>query len=406
LKQQAEQMALARLRQLSAHEVGHTLGFSHNFAASRNGNASVMDYPHPMISFDAKQQLSLNGAYGSGVGEWDDFTVQHAYGLYAPEREAGDLNELRKAMQRKGFLYSSDPDARSANSAHPDGVLWDFGPNSIQTFDLLMRVRAQALKQFSFSVLPPERQHGEIEARFVPIYLLHRYQSEALAHLLGGAQSTYGIGADGVAGTAAVASGIQHQALQRLIKNLQVDTLAIPSSVIALMTPPANGYERNREYFSTQMAPLFDALAAVEAASAQTAQLLFEPARINRIVWQSSNDKRQPSLEQVMTSVFDGSWRLAKRYESDNARALVQMTANWVILDTVFNLLDGGRLHPAVDAIVRAQLLQWRQQLASMSVGPQQHQYREAAKYIEQYLTDPKNTKRRSTPVIPPGAPI
>ncbi|MEL0301360.1 MAG: DUF5117 domain-containing protein, partial [Flavobacteriaceae bacterium] len=43
-------MALARIRQLSAHEIGHTLGFTHNFAASVKDRASVMDYPHPTLA--------------------------------------------------------------------------------------------------------------------------------------------------------------------------------------------------------------------------------------------------------------------------------------------------------------------------------------------------------------------
>ena len=44
------ELAIARIRQLSAHEIGHTIGFAHNFAASSNNRASVMDYPHPLVN--------------------------------------------------------------------------------------------------------------------------------------------------------------------------------------------------------------------------------------------------------------------------------------------------------------------------------------------------------------------
>ncbi len=406
LKQQAEHMALARLRQLSAHEVGHTLGFAHNFATSRVGNGSVMDYPHPILTVGNNHQLSLQNAYGVGVGEWDDYVVQHAYGVYAPEQESTALQALRRSVQQKGLLYSSDPDARSANSAHPDGLLWDFGANTLDTFDLIMRARQQALNQFSLSVLPPQRQLGEIEARFVPVYLLHRYQTEAVARLLGGASYAYGVACDNITGTQTVAHEKQQQALQRLVKNLQVETLTIPNNVFAVMTPPANSYERNREYFTTQMAPLFDALAAIEAASAQTAQLLFEPARLNRVAWQSLHDPKQLTLANLLQSVFNGTWRHAKSVENQAASATIQLTANWVVLDALLNSLDSGRLHPVVEAEVRAQLQNWRTDLIKMATGSQQHQFREAAKYIDAYFADSKNLKRRSNPVIPPGAPI
>ncbi|MFY9570333.1 MAG: DUF5117 domain-containing protein, partial [Blastocatellia bacterium] len=55
-------MSLARIRQLSAHETGHTLGLAHNFAASTYGRASVMDYPAPMVEI-RNGKLDLSNAY-------------------------------------------------------------------------------------------------------------------------------------------------------------------------------------------------------------------------------------------------------------------------------------------------------------------------------------------------------
>ena len=53
---------LARVRQVSAHEVGHTLGLSHNYIASTNERASVMDYPAPRV------RIGPNGAAGGAGG--------------------------------------------------------------------------------------------------------------------------------------------------------------------------------------------------------------------------------------------------------------------------------------------------------------------------------------------------
>jgi len=407
LKNEAEQMALARLRQLAAHEVGHALGFAHNFAASRNGNGSVMDYPHPLLKLGADGALSLDGAYGTGVGAWDDFIVAHAYAQFAPGSEDAALAKLRADIAKAGFRYLADQDARSPGDAEPDGLLWDSGPDTLKTFDALLVARRKALANFSIGVLPPERQVGELEARLVPLYLLHRYQTEAVARLLAGASYTYSEAGDRQAGSTPVPASTQRAALARLVANFGADELALPANVLDLVTPPGNEYARGREYFATKAGPMFDPLAAVEAATAQTTLFLFAPERLNRLAWQHARDAQQPGVADVLDATFRGTWQQEPRTGEAPAATAVQDAANWVVLDALLHVLDDGGLHAQVEADVRASLQQWQGWLGKQGGGNAVGASRTAAaETIRKYLAAPKSVKLRPLPAIPPGAPI
>lgn len=411
--QLAEQMALARLRQLAAHEVGHTLGFAHNFAASRNGNGSVMDYPHPLLKLDGAGKPSLADAYGVGVGPWDDYIVRYIYGDFGHgEQEQQALAALRASAHKAGMQYVSDQDARTPGASHPDGLLWDFGADSLRTWDQLTAVRQRALAGFSYDVLPAARQAGELEARLVPVYLLQRYQGEALARLVGGASFDSTSAGDiragsALAGTRVTPAAQQKQALARLSDTFSAEYLALPAQVLDVLTPPAVGYERGREYFVSRMASVFDALSMVEAGAAQTATFLFDAERLNRLAWQQARDAQLPGVDTVLAQALGKSWQRGPVPASVTGGEAVQLAANWVVLDTLLNVLDSGKLHPQVAAQVRSgvqQLAVWLQQHPGQ--GSMAASRKQAADLIQAYLRDPRSVKLRTVPVIPPGAPI
>ncbi len=408
----AEAMAIARLRQLAAHEVGHTLGFAHNFAASRQGNGSVMDYPHPLLSVEAGGAVALNAPYGTKLGPWDDFIVAHAYAQYAtPQLETAGLAALRAGAKAQKLEYVSDADSRPAGASHPNGVMWDVGADSLAGWDLMMRARRRALAQFSIAVLPDARQTGELEARLVPVYLLHRYQTEAVARLIGGGSyefATIGDVRTGVsqAGVRTVPAAIQRQALQRLADSLRGEELALPANVLDVMTPPGQGYQRTVEYFATGMERVFDPYAVAEAGAAQTCLFLLDPARINRLSWQHARDAQQLGVADTLDAVLAGGWKRTATGTLPGVAA-VQQASNWVVLDSVLRLIDGGKLHPQVDAEVRQsvrELAGWL--VKTPGSGSVARNRKQAADLITRYLADPESVKLRPAPAIPPGAPI
>ncbi|MFZ6798851.1 zinc-dependent metalloprotease [Undibacterium sp. Di24W] len=411
-KNAAEQMALARLRQLAAHEVGHTLGIAHNFAPSRQGNGSVMDYPHPLLGLNNKGEVELKDAYGVGVGPWDNFVIQHLYANFPGQNEDEALAKLRVAAKAAGLQYVSDTDSRSPGAAHPNGLLWDLGADSVKSYDHLMAVRQRALNNFSTAVLPPQRQIGELEARLVPVYLLHRYQTEAVARLIAGGEYEYGTAQDVnsgrvQAGVKTVAAAVQRQALQKMVSSLRAENLALPKNVLDILTPQSEGFSRTPEYFSGRMNVVFDALSAVEAGAAQTSMFLFDAARINRLAWQQANDAQQLGVTELFKQVFDQTWKREPIPSHLVAGEAVQLAANWVILDATLNLLDSGRLHPQVQAEVRQvvfELGSWLQK--NPTKGSSASSRKQAAELISSYLRDPTSVKLRPLPPIPPGAPI
>ncbi len=411
--QLAEQMALARLRQLAAHEVGHTLGFAHNFAASRHGNGSVMDYPHPVLKLGTDGAIDLQDAYGVGVGPWDDYVVKHIYGDYGSgETEAAALAKLRSDARAAGLQYVSDEDSRAPGASHPNGLLWDFGPDTLKTWDQLGAIRRRALDNFSLDVLPDERQAGELEARLVPVYLLQRYQGEAVARLLAGGEYESATSADIRAGRAAAGikvtpAATQRAALSRLVDTLWAEYLALPARVLDQLTPPSAGYERSKEYFGTRMNAVFDALSAAESGAAQTAGFLFDAGRLNRLYWQHARDAGMPGVDEVIETALSRSWKRGPVPAGVAGGEAVQLAANWVLLDALLQTLDGGKLHANVDADLRLQLRSFAAWLkANPGKGTTASSRAQAAEHIQHYLADPRSVKLRTLPPIPPGAPI
>ncbi len=326
----ARDMALARLRQLSAHEVGHTLGIDHNFAASSSGDASVMDYPHPDLYLDENGRVRLDRAYRRGISPWDKLTVQYGYRRFAPGQEAAGLAAILDQAPIQGITFLTDRDARLPGSAHPNAHLWDNGEDVLQRLDELLAIRQSGLENFSSAVIPDGTPLFEMERRLVPVYLLHRYQLEATAKLLGGLYYGYDLKDGEPARLEPVDADIQKRALNSLTGLLQPRHLALPDNLKYLLPPPINGYSRDREFFTGQTGLTFDHLSPARAGADLVIEELLQPQRLARLAEQQALNPQLPGPEAVMVALLEVSWRADR--PRDGYLAAIQSEVEWRVL--------------------------------------------------------------------------
>ncbi len=396
--QAQREMALARIRQLSAHEVGHTLGISHNFAASEYGRESVMDYPHPYISLK-NGKISLEGAYATGMGKWDDYVIAYGYQTYSSTQgEAAGLSELVTQARASGMRYQSDPDARPLHAANPSGSLWDNGADAVTELKRISDVRSVAIQEFGISSIPSGDTLSSLEERFVPIYLLHRYQLDAVAKLIGGVEYEYESKGDYTQpkGAKVVASKAQQDAVNALLDTLQPAYLTVPQHIVNLIPPKAYGESRDRESFNGRTGLTFDPVSAGESAANYSLTLLLQPQRLNRLAQQHSADKDAPSVNSVISTL------LTRSLKQQSDKQLAQRI-NYVVLDGLVKVLAEPELAPEVAGAVELQLRDLTKWLGSLK---KRGQNRVLAEQLNQFWQTGKWPTHFEPKPLPPGSPI
>lgn len=394
-------MALARIRQLSAHEVGHTIGFAHNFAASTNNRASVMDYPHPTVQL-TNGEVDLSDAYAIGIGDWDKVTVAYSYSEFnknTKEKEA--LNTILKKAQNEGLRFITDSDARAQGGAHALAHLWDNGKSASEELDNVLNIRAQAISNFSKDNIRTGEPYSVLEDVFVPLYFFHRFQTEAASKVVGGLDYNYATKGDGQLITKVVEVNEQREALNAILKTVSAEALAIPKDKLQLFPPRAFDYGRTRESFSSKTGVAFDPLSAVSTASEMTLSFLLHPQRANRLIQQYSIDNNQLSLDEVLGLLIDNSFK--KKYK-DTYLNEVQQMINIEVLQYLMNLAvnDASFFQvkaKANDAINSISKLIYDKKMAL----PYGSQY---AKLIAEFKNKPEKFKLEAAPQIPDGSPI
>ncbi|NER13843.1 DUF5117 domain-containing protein [Leptobacterium flavescens] len=394
------ELALARIRQLSAHEIGHTIGFAHNFAASVSGRASVMDYPHPQFSVN-NGEIDFSNAYDTGIGEWDKVTVAYSYSQFPQgTNERNALNAILAKAGQDGLRFISDSDARPRGGAHALAHLWDNGADAVNELENVLEVRKTAISNFSKDNIRTNEPYSVLEDVFVPLYFFHRYQTEAAVKLIGGLDYNYAVKGDGQQITKVVDSKEQKKALDGLLNTLSTEVLIIPEDKLALFPPRAMGYGRSRESFRSKAGVAFDPVSAASTASDMTLGLLLHPQRATRLIQQKAIDKRQLGLEEVLDELISNTIKAKAQsgYEGE-----IQRAVNYSVLRHIINLSAGEQGPSQLKAITDYKLAELRDWLKTRTGDASAALM---SSEIDKFLKNPKGFKNTPAPQIPDGSPI
>jgi hypothetical protein len=414
VSEEMKEMVLARIRQLAAHEVGHTLGLAHNFAASSVApGTSVMDYPHPMVTLDANGRPDLSYAYTTGIGAWDKVAIAYGYSEFAPGAdEKAQLNQILRKATDNGLLYITDEDSRPLGSAHPHAHLWDNGPDPAAELDRILAVRAAALKRFGADAIPPGEPMSELEETLVPLYLLHRYQTQAAAKEIGGLDYRYAARGDGQLVTEIVAPAAQRAALDAVLKTLDPAALTLPEPLLKILPPRPPGYDLSRsgnpEWFAGRTGLTFDPEGAVEAAANLTLELLFEPTRATRLVEYQDREPGEPGLDDVIEATLKATWYAPRL---GGLEGLTQSTVEDAVLNHLLALAASSEASPQAAAQARAEAVKlkgWLKAQAGAAGASSEEKAHDAAaaQKIASFEEDPGKFKAAPALEAPPGQPI
>ncbi len=396
------ELALARIRQLAAHEVGHTLGITHNFAASTYGRESVMDYPAPLIGIDASGRLDFSQAYAVGIGAWDTQTIRYGYSQFAPSvNEADALDGIVQHGIEQGLLFLTDADARPASAADPRANLWDNGDDAVAGLEHALVVRQAALRQFGEHNVRPGQPIAELQEVLAPVYFHHRYQLDAAAKTLGGMRYSYAVRGDGQVATEVVAGDEQRRALEVISRLLEPAELDIPASILALLAPRPWGSEDNREMFGTTTWPSFDALGAAGTAAGQAVGVLLEPKRLARLDDFHSRDASLPSIEDVLSRLVTRAFGGANQ---DNRQAALRHVSQRVLVDHLIGTTSTAGVLPRVQVALEQGLRSIHRRLDGATGAHGVSLRDEIARFLGRGYAGPPTVIPPLAP--PPGSPI
>ncbi len=407
VSKEMEQMALNRLKQLAAHEVGHTIGLAHAYSSSSENLASVMDYPHPVVKIkDGK--IDLSEAYDNKIGAFDKVSITFGYQDFPTGTdEAKALNEIIQNSLKAGLTFLSDQDARPQGGAHPYAHLWDNGRDPSDELNRVMEIRALALKNFGERNIKVGAPMATLEEVLVPIYFFHRYQVEATSKLIGGLNYRYALRGDGQPVTELLTPQQELKAIEALMKTTSTSALTLPESLLKIIPPRPLGYTRHRELIKIRTELTFDPLSAAETATDMVFGLILHPARANRLVEHHTRDARLPSLESLIDRLISFHIKAAPKSGYESA---IQMSTNYSLFTNLAKLAlskDASSISKAVVNLKLDQLKNWLSEKARATTDEAwKAHYFFLASQIGSYQDDPNEYKQENLLPPPPGQPI
>lgn len=377
------QLALARIRQLAAHEVGHTLGFAHNFASSTNDRSSVMDYPAPRLRLKGST-IDVSDAYARGIGAWDAAAVKYLYADAPPPKD------LR-------FLTDQDADERSG--AEPRATRFDNDDDPVAGLKEALGIRKLALSRFGEENLHPGQPTGELQIVLGPVYFYHRYAANAAIESIGGFHYGNAVRGDGSAPPQPIDGAKQLAALEELLDAIQPDVLDLPASLLARLAPRSFGQSGSAEEFGSNTTFAFDGLGAANTAADTIVGGLLNPARCQRILELSTRTPGLPTLEEVLDRLVLRTFKVPTP-TTPRIREIRQGVQD-VVIERLMDLSDNST--PAVRMRANAAL---RSIWGRMSPGTPRTD--ELTTRIGKFFSRPETAPKRKPAALPalPGAPI
>ncbi len=396
-------MALERLKQLAAHEVGHTLGLMHNYASSVSDRASVMDYPHPLVRVNGSGEIDMSNAYDAGIGAWDKVSITFGYQDFAPgTNEANALDKMMKDAAAKGLQFISDRDARAAGGLHPQAHLWDNGSDPVTELKEMMKVRSVALSHFGVNNITPGTPMAMLEDVLVPVYFYHRYQAEAVTKMVGGMYYTYALRGDGQTVTKALSADEQRRALNALVDCLSPAFLALPDAIVKQIPPRPAGYDFTRELFKKRTGLAFDALSPAETAADMPLSFLFNSERLNRMLQYEQNAGGLGPAEMVKTLV-NATWKAPRKTGMEK---LIQLQTEQVLLTYLLAASVNDNNGFGVRSVFASALKDLRTFIDAQLKLTKDETYRGHLLLAIERMSNPQDAKPTLHKEIPPGAPI
>ena len=391
--------SLDRIRQLSAHEIGHTLGFAHNYISSANNRSSVMDYPHPKIDI-IDGDINIDNAYSKNIGDWDKVTVRYAYTDFQEnENEEIKLNQIIEEAVNKGLYFLSDSDSRPVGSANPFSHLWDNGEFPYKELNKLLEVRDLALKNIDLENLIDGEPYDRIEDILVPIYMLHRYQIESTAKAIGGVDYLYFVKNLNNDKVKFVNSKLQKESLESLLNVLNPKNLVLPDNLIEILSPRSFRNPRTRENFESNTGVTFDYINASSSVINHTLTFLINPERINRIYQQNMFGENILKLEDYLTIISNSIFSNKKMslYETS-----INNNTSSLFLDHLFLAFNNSKTNDLSKSLILSSILNTKETLSSNL-----NDYNAfLVNKINGFLNNPDKYKPIEKTKIPDGSPI
>lgn len=398
-KELIKKTSLDRIRQLSAHEIGHTIGFAHNYISSANDRSSVMDYPHPKIEL-INGKININNAYSKNIGDWDKVSVKYAYSEFLEnQNEDEELNNILENAIDEGLYFLSDSDSRPISSANPYSHLWDNGKKPYEELENLINIRKIALSNLDHDNLEYGQPYDRLEDILVPIYMLHRYQIEATSKAIGGIDYLYFVKNDQNDKVKYVDNDFQIKSVKSLLKSIKPENLIIPDHLIELLSPRSFRNPRTRENFVTNTGVGFDYLNASSSIINHAFTFMLNPERLNRVNQQHVLGTNNFGIKEYLDMIGDSVFDLKKL---DNYEMLIKKNIISLFIDQLFiSYVDG-----TTDEISKSILLGFINETRESLIQNNDTFNNYLTSKIDSFISKPELYEPIEKTKVPDGSPI